>query len=204
MGKLMIVNASPRAPKSNSKKYIELFLSYWKEDVAIEQAFSIDLRAAFTKLDACDHLLLVFPLYADGLPVTLMRFLKELEQYPQKPTVHLIVNCGFLEAEQNLVAVDMIRIFCKQNGCPFGSALCIGSGEAILTTPFAFFVKRNLKKLARAIRQNRAALYKVTMPIPKRTFVKASEKYWLQYGAKYGNSREQMDTMEIEGRAQSK
>ena len=30
MGKILMVNGSPRAPKSNSKQYLQLFQSYWK------------------------------------------------------------------------------------------------------------------------------------------------------------------------------
>ena len=49
------------------------------------------------------HLLLVFPLYVDGIPATLLEFLKALERDPprEKPTISLLINCGFLEPEQN-------------------------------------------------------------------------------------------------------
>lgn len=33
MGKLMILNGSPRAPQSNSKQYASIFRSYYKEDI---------------------------------------------------------------------------------------------------------------------------------------------------------------------------
>lgn len=73
----------------------------------------------------------------------MLDFLSCLEKSPlaHKPTVHLIVNCGFLEPRQNEVAIDMLKLFCRKNGFPFGSSLSIGSGEAILQTPFALFVK---------------------------------------------------------------
>ena len=61
MGKLMIVNGSPRAPKSNSKQYIQAFLSAWSG--AYEQ-YSVTQRqhaACLEQLKECSDLLLVFP-----------------------------------------------------------------------------------------------------------------------------------------------
>lgn len=40
----------------------------------------------------------------------------------------------------------------------------------------------------------------VTMPLPKRLFLRASTAYWTDMGRRGGVTREQMATMEIEGR----
>ncbi|MFR5861172.1 MAG: hypothetical protein ACLUES_05700 [Flavonifractor plautii] len=77
----------------------------------------------------------------------------------------MLINCGFLEPHQNDVAVDMVRLFCLENGYPFGACLKIGGGEAILGTPFAFLVRRNIRALARAIAAGRPAELAVTMPL---------------------------------------
>lgn len=200
MGSLLIVNGSPRAPRSNSRRYAELFQSFWPGKAAQYMVTEQRHAEVCETLEAFSHLLFVFPLYADGLPVTLMHFLKELERHnvKRKPTVHVLVNCGFLEPDQSLVACDMLRLFCRQNSYPFGSALCIGSGEAILDTPFAYLAKRKIKKLASAIEMGTHKNLKVTMPLPKRVYISASTKYWLRYGEKYRTTKEQMDTMKIE------
>ena len=144
--------------------------------------------------------LFVFPLYADGIPVTLLNFLKTLEEHApaQKPTVSVLINCGFLEPEQNEVAVQMVQLFCRKNGYPFGSVLEIGSGEAILTTPFRLLVRSNIKKLGVSIVRKEHRTLKTTMPISKRMFLKASATYWTRYGKRNGITREQMETMSIE------
>ena len=55
----------------------------------------------------------------------------------------------------------MIELFCKKTNCEFGSVLKIGSGEAILKTPFKIFVTRKVKKLANSIRsKNYKTLHK--------------------------------------------
>ena len=204
MGSLMIVNASPRAPRSNSKQYIQRFREFFGADVYEYEVTKKQDARACAQAAGCTDVLLVFPLYADGLPVTLMCFLKQLAQqeFLTRPIVHVLVNCGFLEPRQNDVACDMVRLFCAQNGFSFGSVLRVGSGEAILTTPFAGLVKRKVKKLAQAVESGSPYSGSVTMPLPTWLYVRASAGYWLQYGAKNGLSKEQMATMQIEGRSE--
>lgn len=196
----MIINGSPRAPKSNSRKYAELFMKYSdipSEYYAITAKNHLELCS---KIDQFSCLLFVFPLYADGIPVTLMKFLKTLEENPptKKPQVSVLVNCGFFEPEQNNIAIKMLQLFCKEQNYPFGASLKVGSGEAILDTPFRFFVKRKIRQLAKSISNGRDESLQVTMPITKRLFIKASSKYWQQYGRRNGITAEQMSTMKIE------
>lgn len=200
MEKIMIINASPRAPKSNSQKYAALFEQYSRVPT---QYFNLTKK---NHADLCSvikdfsDLLFVFPLYADGIPSTLLWFLKSLQEYPlqHKPVVSVLINCGFIEPEQNDVAVEMVRLFCEENGYPFGSVLRIGSGEAILATPFQFLVRRKIKKLAKCVATHRRQNLRVTMPITKKMFLRASTIYWVNYGKKNGITKEQMECMQIE------
>lgn len=203
MAKTMIINASPRAPRSNSKRYAQLFERWSKQETAtfaLTKRNHVDLCRA---MEGFDNVLLAFPLYADGIPSTLLAFLKALEANPpkNKPAVSVLINCGFIEPEQNDVAVEMVRLFCEQNGFRFGSALKIGSGEAILDTPFKILVSRAVRKLARAIDRSESREISTRMPLPKRIFIAASTRYWEGLGRKNGVTRKQMETMEIEGAA---
>lgn len=133
----MILNGSPRAPKSNSKKYADAFMKYPKNGV---DYFGL---IKYYNEDLCDRvgkysdILMVFPLYADGIPVTMLDFLKVLERKPpeKKPVASDLINCGFIESRQNDTAVRMIELFCIQNNYKSGSVLKIGSGEAIMGYP---------------------------------------------------------------------
>ena len=109
-----------------------------------------------------------------------------------------MINCGFIEPNQNDIAVKMIQFFCQSQGYSFGSVLRIGSGEAILTTPFQKLVEWKIKKFSLAITKEKNVSLKVTMPLPKKVFVKASTKYWENYGKKNGITKEQMSIMNIE------
>lgn len=201
MAQILILNGSPRAPRSNSKRYAALFMNSCAAPCAYENITKGNHAELCEKMNEVSDVLLVFPLYADGLPVTLLNFLKTLETCPpaRKPVISVLINCGFFEYRQNDIAVRMIELFCKQNGYRMGSVLKVASGEAILDTPFAGMVKRKVKQLAAAIVQGKARALHVTMPLTRGMFVRASTVYWVRYGKKNGVSREEMAKMEIEG-----
>lgn len=200
MGKVMIINASPRAPKSNSKQYAQLFSEYCRLDTEYCEVKKSNHLTLCRTIGNYADIVFVFPLYADSIPATLLNFLKTLEENVplKKPTISVVVNCGFIEPYQNDIAVEMLQLFARKNGYPFGSAFKIGSGEAILTTPFRICLKAKMKKFAVSIEKQRYQYYQVTMPIPKKMFIKASTIYWENYGKKNGISKEQMERMQIE------
>ncbi len=200
MRKVMVLNGSPRAPVSNSKLYADIFMKYCSIGVEYFSVLKNNHSEICVEMERFSDVLLVFPLYTDAVPVTLLNFLKTLEMNKPhgNPVISVMINCGFMEPMQNDIAVKMIELFCCQNGYKFGSVLKIGSGEAILSTPFKIFAILKIKKLAYSISIERYENMTVTMPITKRRFIKASTAYWLRYGAKNGCTKEEMDTLMIE------
>lgn len=201
MDSVLILNGSPRAPRSNSKRYAQLFLEACPLETVYFDLIKTEQAKVLKAMEETSRVLLVFPLYVDGLPVVLLEFLKYLEEHPpeNRPTLSVLINCGFLELEQNNIAVEMIRLFARKNGYPMGAVLKIGGGEAILNTPFRGFAWAKIRALARAVAKDQKRVMGVTMPLPKKLFLKASSRYWEAYGRKNGVTREQMETMEIEG-----
>lgn len=200
MGSIIILNGSPRASKSNSKCYATIFSKNCKCKTEYHNISKTNHHELCKKLEEFSDILFVFPLYADGIPVTLLNFLKTLEKNPpkSKPVISVLINCGFLEYHQNDVAISMIKLFCGENGYHFGSVLKIGSGEAILTTPFKILVTRKMKKFADSIVCSKYRTFQTTMPLTPKMFVKASTAYWTNYGKKNGITKKQMETMDIE------
>ncbi|WP_071433915.1 hypothetical protein [Angelakisella massiliensis] len=201
MERIMILNGSPRASKSNSRRYGAMVSACCKGKAEYFAITRQNHRQLAEQMERFSHVVLVFPLYADGIPVTLLNFFKTLEEYPpeNKPVISVLINCGFLEYQQNDIAVEMVRFFCRENHYPFGSVLKIGSGEAILDTPFRFLVSGSIRKFSRSIMAQKYRTFHVSMPLTKKLFVKASTSYWTEYGRKNGITVEQMQTMEIEG-----
>ena len=200
MADLVIVNGSPRAPRSNSKRYAELFLSHWRDGAEYFDLIRSDPREICARLERASDVLLVFPLYVDAIPLPVLNFLNVLEnaQLQNRPVLSVLINCGFLEPSQNDTAVEMVRLFCKQAGFPFGSVLKIGGGEAILNTPFRFLAAGAIRRLAAAVARGEKRTFTVTMPLTKRLFIAASTRYWVDYGKRNGVTREQMASMDIE------
>lgn len=196
----MILNGSPRAPKSNSKRYAEIFSKYSRSETDTFIVTKNNHQELCSKMEGYTDVLFVIPLYADSLPVGFLNFLKTLEKHPptRKPMISVLINCGFLEYSQNDVAIQMLQFFCKKNGFSMGSFLRLGSGEAILDTPFRFIAVRAIKQLAKSISQADYRSFQTTMPLNKKLFLWASSHYWTQYGEKFGTTKRQMQTMQIE------
>lgn len=198
MEKLIIINGSPRAPKSNSLKYINEIKKHIKGDIFIYNIISFKIEEFVKEIQEDSKIIFVFPLYADGLPSLVISFFNSLKSYNFKnQKVHLVINCGFLEWKQNLVALEIFKLFCDSLNLKFGCSLLIGSGEAIMETYFRFLVKRQIKYFMHDIYNNKSRMRKVSMPLTKKSFIKASTKYWLAYGKKNGLSKEDMQRQEV-------
>ena len=197
---LVIINGSPRPARSNSKKYIEAFIKAYKTSCSIYTAKTDKPAVIWEAVKKSTDILFVFPLYVDSIPVPLMKLLKTVKQSAAAhgQHVHILINCGFFEPHQNDIALRVMDTFCRQEGFNVGSRLCIGSGEAIMSTPFAFIARHGIKKLVKHIKQRKNTTQYLTMPISQNLFIKASTKYWLKLGKQNGLTQEQMAEMQIE------
>ncbi len=201
MDKTVIINGSHRAPISNSRrysKYLMKFLRSYSEEFLLNKN---NYDEVSKELFSANKAILIFPLYADCIPSILLGFLNRLEKlgekYKSRPVVYIIINCGFIENEQNDVAIDIMAFYLKKNNFEFGGVLSIGSGEAILDSPFRGVVTGKIKKFAKAIELGENIRIKTQMPIPKGFFVKAGNKYWALKGSTHGKTKIEMQTMEI-------
>ena len=97
MGKIMILNGSPRAPKSNSKKYSEIFMKYSRLQCDYFNITKSNHLKLIAEMEKYSDVIIVFPLYGDSLPVGLLNFLKNLENNlpMQRPVISILINCGF-------------------------------------------------------------------------------------------------------------
>lgn len=200
---ILIVNGSPRAPRSNSKLYAEAFMKGWRKGAEYMNLTLINHQAIIEKIGsgAYREVLFVFPLYADGIPSTLLSLWKDIEAagfVPAGTRMSLIVNCGFYERTQNEVAIKMARLFAKRAGFDFASSFSIASEEATPGTIFRHLLYWRLRRFGRGLRKGRKLTFSYTMPISKRSFLRASTKFWLAYGARNGIDGKAMSTRDIE------
>ena len=132
--KITFINGSPKKQGSSSGNLINALrgrLSDTLECIAVELA----QQSAAEIIDAvqnCDVIVFVFPLYVDGLPSGLVRFLDEYRSAVANAApcakVYAVANCGFYEARQNAIAITMVENFCASSGLTWGRGLGIGCG----------------------------------------------------------------------------
>lgn len=196
----MIINGSPRGFRSNSKEYIEIFKNYWGKDVNEYNVVTKMDNNIEENIKNSEDMLFVCPLSTDSIPAVMIDFLKKLEQLSlvRKITLHIFINCGFLEPKQCSSALETLKYYAEKNGYTQGMTLCLGAGEAILKTPFSFIAKRKMKQFAKHMKKGNRKDLDATMPLTKRLYIIGSKSYWLSYGKRYGINEEQMRTLRIE------
>lgn len=160
---ICILNGSPKASKSTSELLIEYLMSFTGENetVTYNVCKSNLSEEQFSRIQSSDALVFVFPLYIDGINSQLLRFLIELEKrgFNNKSIgVYCIINNGFYEGRQNLIAADIMKNWCKAVGLTYGQTLGVGAGEMLpflKSIPLGHGPNRNLgiaiKKLSRNI-----------------------------------------------------
>jgi hypothetical protein len=81
---------------------------------------------------AADLLLLVFPLYGDGVPARMTRALMSIAEARVGPrSVAALANCGFLESRHNDTAIEICRLFARDAGLTWLGGLGRGGGGAL-------------------------------------------------------------------------
>jgi len=152
--KISLICGSPKGKNGASGRIIEALcdsLSGIAECVVCETAKqnAPDVVDAIRDSDA---LVFVSPLYADGLPSGLVRFLDEersgIAAAAARAKVYAVINNGFYDARQNSIAVEMIECFCEASGLAWGRGLGMGGGGMIEGMPLGRFP---LKKFGAAL-----------------------------------------------------
>lgn len=152
--KLALINGSPK-PKDSASGLLCGALAQLLSGVEVcplsLRKPSLDPQT-ISLLDSCDALVFVFPLYVDGIPGHLLSCLAALEQHRAKTgrsggAVYGVVNCGFYEARQNTLALEMLRHFCMHAGYDWKQGVGIGGGgmlSSVAGTPMGQGVKKDI------------------------------------------------------------
>lgn len=162
------VNGSPKGEVSNSRELISILSSLLPADTVGPIVSQIredreDLPLP-EELFAAEVLFIATPLYVDGLPASLLRFLERYAQgYRERRAgrpefsaqrVFAAVNCGFYEGHQNLLALEMLAHFCASTGLDWRGGVGVGTGEMIRTlsrVPREASIKRPILSALRSL-----------------------------------------------------
>ena len=85
------------------------------------------------------------PLYVDGVPSHVLRFLEEMEVFCRenglKLRVYCVANNGFIEGKQNEPLMQVFENFCARTGLVWGGGVGIGGGVMLNVTRILFVVQ---------------------------------------------------------------
>lgn len=138
---IVMLNGSPKVEKSNSEYFLSIIKNSIQNNSKLSEIhfkkFNLirqkETSSILTCMNKCDIILFAFPLYADSIPSHILPFLIEFEnkyaKSSHKPMVYVIVNCGFYEGRQNLIAIDIMKNWCLRCGLTWGQGIAIGAGE---------------------------------------------------------------------------
>lgn len=163
--KVALINGSPKGQRSASQvildhaketlpKYLD-FMSFTLKEPHIEQD-------VLKQITSCDLLIWAFPLYVDAIPSHVLPWLYELERIYRnrdgtKPRVYALVNCGFYEADQNAIMLEIIRNWCTKSGLVWGQGIGFGAGGVFVglrNIPLGKWPFKNLEKAFKSFAVN--------------------------------------------------
>lgn len=145
----VLLVGSPKGENSTSASIGNYLLHKLEEmGVSAESAFvhrSVNRqekkKELLSMVDNADLIILTFPLYVDSLPAPVIKAMelineeRALSKSPKNQGFVAISNCGFPEAFQIDIALEICRIFAKDSGFEWKGGLAFGGGGAINGIP---------------------------------------------------------------------
>ena len=99
-------------------------------------------------LQGAQAVVFCLPLYVDGIPSHVLRFMEQMEKYCKENDLHLDVYCiannGFIEGRQNEPLMQNFEHFCTRAGLNWGGGVGIGGGVMLNVTRIIFIVQAAL------------------------------------------------------------
>ncbi|MGL4774220.1 MAG: flavodoxin [Clostridium sp.] len=203
MGKVCVINGSPRRGKSSSSVLVKELKNLFKNGKDIKEYF-IDLinEECMDEILSNENIIFVSPLYVDSLPSGFVKFLKENEKKFIGKRIYGIVNCGFIEGHQNKNAIKILEVFCKYSKANWRFGVGVGGGEfmkASQSMPLKFFIKKPVYnaflEIINDIESNeineKNSIF-CNARIPRSMFIPMGNTFWINEGKKYGRSKKEI------------
>lgn len=134
--KIALINGSPKVNISASETILRSLKKLFAEsDIVLEFKLRTPKLSnrKIEEISKCNVLVFAFPLYVDEIPSHLIDCLYQIETYLKTNAdhdikVYALVNCGFYEGKQNLIALEMMENWCKKAGVSWKQGIGIGGG----------------------------------------------------------------------------
>ncbi len=141
--KTVLINCSPRTRFCASAYFLFLQrLFICGEKVNEKLRTPADHTRILEQLRDAQAVVFGLPLYVDGVPSHVLRFLEEMEAFCRENGLKLRVCCvannGFIEGKQNEPLMQVFENFCVRTGLAWGGGVGIGGGVMLNVTRILF------------------------------------------------------------------
>ena len=147
--KTVFINCSPKKRFCASAYFLFLQrLFTGGEKVTEKLRTPADHEQILHQLQEAQAVVFCLPLYVDGVPSHVLRFMEKMEKYCKEndlhPHVYCIANNGFIEGRQNEPLMQVFGHFCTRAGLNWGGGVGIGGGVMLNVTRIIFIVQAAL------------------------------------------------------------
>ncbi len=147
--KTVLINCSPKKSFCASAYFLslqKLFIS--GEKVYEKLRTPADHDRILGQIKNAQAVVFGIPLYVDGIPSHVLRFLEKMEAFCLDNQINLSVYCvannGFIEGKQNEPLMQGFEHFCTRAGLTWGGGVGIGGGVMLNVTRILFLVQIGL------------------------------------------------------------
>ena len=144
--KTLFINCSPKKRFCASAYFLmlqRLFVSGKK--ISERLRTPADHARILEQLGDAQAVVFCLPLYVDGVPSHVLRFMEEMEAFCKQNGLRLSVYCvannGFIEGKQNEPLMQVFEHFCSRAGLIWGGGVGIGGGVMLNVTWIVFVVQ---------------------------------------------------------------
>ena len=143
--KTVFINCSPKKRFCASAYFLSLLrLFTGGKKVSEKLRVPADHARILEQLRDAQTVVFCLPLYVDGVPSHVLRFLEKMEVFCKENGLRLRVCCvannGFIEGRQNEPLMQIFEHFCERAGLSWGGGVGIGGGVMLNVTRILFLV----------------------------------------------------------------
>ncbi len=143
--KTVFINCSPKKRFCASSYFLFLQrLSVGGQKATEKLRTPADHARILAQLRDAQTVVFGLPLYVDGIPSHVLRFMEKMEAYCKENELHVHVYCiannGFIEGKQNEPLMQAFEHFCARAGLTWGGGVGIGGGVMLNVSRILFFV----------------------------------------------------------------
>ena len=144
-----LISGSPKPTNSNSLCFLKN-ISHKVDDYKLFELKHKKYEDILENIKKSDSIIFAFPLYVDSptsITLAFLDYIKDKKIKFENKLIYVVINCGFREGEQNITALNIIKIWCEKVNATYSGALLIGAGEIVGKEEYKLISKKALKKL---------------------------------------------------------